>query len=136
MKPIGSIDWPSDSHEAISVYLQFLILVIRKLGITFSGDDLGPIQTAESYLAQSISEAEYSDAANSWWLKLEKRNMEREFQDPIALEHRLAISLLSAKPSERDDLGEHLSWFFETLENLGFDLDQPINLMQEHFDFK
>lgn len=136
MKPIGSIDWPRDSHEASSLYLRFLILVIRKLGISFSEDDADPVRIAESYSAKSISEKEYIDAANSWWLKLEERNLERELQDPIALKHRLAISLLSVKSSELDVLGEHLSWFFEILENLGFDLDQPVELMQEYFDFK
>jgi hypothetical protein len=133
---IGSIVWPNDRRSAINLYLRFLIKVIEALGLRFSLSGPDPIKIARDYIAGMLSEEDYRATANIWWGYLDGNNATRDLQTQDALMARVAICLLSVTEEEAEDLGEHLSWFFEILEKLGIDLDKPISMMAKHFEFE
>jgi len=132
---IGKIVWPMAEEEAIRHYLDFLLLVLSKSQISFAGYFNDPQQTTMKYLNGDLSEHDREKLLDAWWSYLDERKLVRNFHDANALHARLAISLLSVKSKDAPKLGEHLSWFFETLEFLGIDLDVPIALMQKFFRF-
>lgn len=133
---IGSILWPSDAKSAINLYLGFLIKVIEVLGLSFSSSGPDPIETAKNFIDGLISEEDYRASANIWWEYLDSNNATRDLQNNDALMARVAICLLSVTKDDVEELGEHLSWFFEVLEQMGIDLDKPISMMEEYFKFK
>jgi hypothetical protein len=133
---IGSIVWPTDGRAAIKLYLGFLIKVIEALGIKFSSAGPDPLAATKSYIAGSLPEDEYRSSANVWWGYLDGAGATRDLESEDALNARIAICLLSVTLDDVEDLGEHLSWFFEVLEQLGIDLDMPIDMMAEYFTFE
>lgn len=133
---IGSIVWPVDDRAAINLYLGFLIKVIEALGMSFSSSGPDPLTTAKSYISGALSEYEYRATANVWWGYLDGNGATRDLQSEDALKARVAICLLSVTMDDVEELGEHLSWFFEMLELLGIDLDKPIDMMAEYFKFE
>ena len=133
MMTIASIAWPEDSRDAISLYLRFLVSVVDYFRIPFPLDGPNPIPIVKDYLSGDINEMQYRESANQWWAVLDTQGNIREVQESAVLRSRLAICLLSATQSEHNELGEHLSWFFEVLENLGFSLVEPIAMMKNHF---
>ena len=133
---IGSIKWPSERRSAINLYLGFLIEVVETLGLKFSSSGPAPLATAKDYISGALSEKEYRVAANLWWGYLDGKDAVRDFQSEDALTARIAICLLSVTLDEKEELGEHLSWFFEMLEQLGFTLDKPIEMMGDYFVFE
>lgn len=132
---IGDIIWPSEGRSAINHYLNFLIKVIEALGIKFSSVGPDPLEITKSYISGNFSEDEYRASANLWWGYLDGKDAIRDFDDEDALTARIAICLLSVAMDEVEELGEHLSWFFEVIEQMGIDLDKPIGMMAEHFTF-
>lgn len=132
---IGSIVWPIDGRSAINLYLGFLIKVIEDLGISFSSSEPDPLSITRSYVSGALSEEEYRASANVWWGYLDGNGTTRNLQKEDALKARVAICLLSVTIDDVEELGEHLSWFFEVLEQLGIDLDRPIDMMVEYFKF-
>ena len=133
---IGAIDWPSNSKKAIELYLNFLMNVIRDNNIQFPEKFQDPIEISTKYINGKLSVQEYRDSANKWWEYIDLSGQIRELSNKDALIARVAICLLSVTDEDVDELGEHLSWFFEVLENLGISLDEPIEQMYQHFTFK
>lgn len=133
MKSIGLIKWPTENKEAINIYINFQISVLEGLDIKFSNYNNDPIKIAKEYVKAKITEEEYNDHVEYWWGIIDSNNGIRDFQNKDMLIARLAICLLSVKKSEVDRLGDHLSWFFEVLQFLGFRLDFPLELMENHF---
>lgn len=135
MTSIGSIAWPHNAKAAISVYLEFLIKVIETLELSFTSLGPDPIEITKKFLAGLISEADYRASADTWWEYLDANNATQDFQGEEALIARVAISLLSVTNDDAEELGEHLSWFFEVLEKMGINLNKPIEMMEKHFEF-
>ncbi|MBD1581432.1 hypothetical protein [Pseudoalteromonas sp. S16_S37] len=133
---IGAIDWPSNSKAAIELYLNFLIKVIKANNIRFPNKFQDPIDITNGYLEGNIPVDIYRESANEWWNYIDSSGQIQEFSNSDALVARVAICLLSVTDEDVPELGEHLSWFFEVLENLGIDLDSPIEQMCEYFPFK
>jgi len=132
---IGQIRWPNDLKMASLLYLRFILQLIQQLNIQFLDSKPDPVSTAKGYINGDVNENEYLSAADVWWNHLEKSGSIDHAQDEDAIKARLAIFLLSAKFDSEDDLGEHLSWFFELLEELGINLTEAINMMRQFFDF-
>jgi len=133
---IDSIIWPTNGRTAINLYLNFLIKVIEILGLDFSSSDhSNPLAITKSYISGNLSEEKYRATANVWWGYLDDNNATRDLKNKDALMVRLSICLLSVTLDEVDELGEHLSWFFEVLEQLGINLNKPIAMMSEYFKF-
>lgn len=133
---IGSILWPVDGRASINLYLGFLIKIIEALGMRFSSSGPDPLSIAKRYMSGVLSEDEYRATANVWWGYLDGNDATRDLQNEDALKARIAICLLSVTMDDVEELGEHLSWFFEVLEQLGIDLDKPIDMMVAYFKFE
>jgi len=132
---IGSILWPLDKREAVNLYLGFLIKIVEYFGFRFSSDGPDPISISKAYIAGTVSEQDYRECANVWWAYLDGSGAIRNLTDEDALLARIAICLLSVTKEDAEELGEHLSWFFEVLEQVGVDIDKPIDMMVNHFKF-
>lgn len=132
---IGQIRWPNDLKMASLLYLRFILQLIQQLNIQFLDSKPDPVSIAKSYINSDVDESEYLSAADMWWDHLENSGSADHARDEDAIKARLAIFLLSAKFDNAEDIGEHLSWFFELLEELGINLTEAINMMREFFDF-
>ena len=130
---IGSIIWPKDPRAACNQYLDYMLQVITKLGITFPARRPDPVVVARRYSAGEASEVEYRAEADAWWDLLYATGQITTIRDPDVFVMRLAICLLSVTPDQAHCLGEHLSWFQELLERMGVDLGEPSALMARHF---
>ena len=133
---INSIVWPSSKKLAVSHYLNFLIKVLDLEGIKFPDKFEDPIGVTKGYLSGKVSTDELREEANKWWSYIDSTNKIRDFSSQNALIARMAICLLSVTEEDYEELGEHLSWFFEVLGNYGIGLSKPLELMSEHFEFK
>ena len=133
---INSIVWPPQKRLAVSHYSIFLIKILDLEGIEFPDKFRDPVEVTKGYLSGNISTDELREEANKWWSYLDSNNKTRDFSSQDALVARFAICLLSVTEEDVEELGEHLSWFFEVLENYGIDLGKPIKLMTEYFEFK
>jgi hypothetical protein len=132
---IGSIVWPKDTTAACNQYLDFIIEVINKIGISFPDTRGDPQIVAQRYIEGKITDKAYRDEALAWWELLDAIGSGgRVSRNPSALLARLAICLLSATPNEAPRLAEHLSWFFEVLGFMGVDLELPLAMMEEYFE--
>ena len=130
---IGDIAWPEDPKAACRLYLEFDILVIEKLGIKFPEALPSPLRTAKSYVAGEVTEEDYGAQNVLWWRHVDATGGTQEFRDIATLTARLAICLLSATTDRANSLGDDLSWFFEVLGFMGFDLNEPFQMMTTHF---
>ena len=130
---IGSIDWPKNNHEAVRLYLGYVIKVLDALNIKYSHHENDPLEMARAYVAGEISPEKCQMEAMVWWKKIDDQAAIRDFQNKEALMARLAICLLHLKVNDTSDLGEDLSWFIEVLSFMGADVDLAINIMAEYF---
>ena len=117
------------------LYLRFILQLIQQLNIQFLESKPDPVSIAKDYINNDINEDEYLSAADAWWGYLDKSGSVDHARDEDAIKARLAIFLLSAKFDSEDDIAEHLSWFFELLEELGINLTEAISMMRQFFDF-
>ena len=132
---IGSIAWPVDRRASINLYLGFLIKVIETLDVKVPSVGPEPLSAAKMYMIGQLPENEYRAFASIWWRYIDGEGEIRNFKNEDFLKARIAICLLSVTLDDVEILGEHLSWFFEVLELLGINLDIPINMMIDYFEF-
>ncbi len=132
---IGQIKWPSDLKTANLLYLEFLLKLIRSLSIEFDDHKPSPVAVAINYMKGAISEDEYLSAADFWWKLLESTGGDNNPHNKNAIKIRICIFVLSANLKSTEGIEEHLSWFFELIEELGIDLTEPITLMRDFFEF-
>src|SRR5690606_13073425 len=113
----------------------FLIKIVEYFGFHFPNDGPDPISITKAYIAGAVSEQDYRERASVWWTYLDSKGATRNFTDEDALLARIAICLLSVTKEDAEELGEHHSWFCEVLEQIGVDIDKPIDMMVNHFKF-
>lgn len=130
---IGSIRWPPDKLAALHSYLAFLLEVLDELHVDLPKLPNDPNLVTREFLAGRLSLDDRAEACTAWWTKLDELGALREFRDRNILLARVAICLLAPKIDESTNPAEHLSWFFEVLEFLGYSLDGPIKLMRARF---
>lgn len=133
---IGSIKWPDNEKSAAKLYVEYLIKVITELKIEFSDALPNPVRVSQDYMENKISWEEYRSFSIPWWDSLDRTNETRSFGNRKTLEARVALCLLSVDENNKEELGEHMSWFFVVLEKMGFNLEVPIRIMEQHFDSK
>lgn len=130
---IGSICWPEDPLLSLHLYLDFLFLAINKINVDFSDFEDDPIKIIRLFLDGTGSNESRKQACLIWWDYIDKKNALQDFQDRDILLARLAICLLSVSETDRDNLGEHLSWFLELIFYLNKDVDNLIVMMESYF---
>jgi len=132
---ISNIKWPENENETMKLHLSFMIKVLDNLSFKFPLDLGNPLEVARTFLADISTEEQYIHCLEVSWNFVDDRNAIRDFKDIDILSARLAISLLSAN-KDLNEVGEKLAWFFEVLDHMGIDIDMPLRLMRQHFEFK
>jgi hypothetical protein len=130
---LGEIEWAKDPIEATKQYLSLVVEVIEWTGLEFEGAEPQPLAIAKAYVAGAMEPIEYAAFAGPWWDYLERTDQLREFGNREAVKARLALCLLTVRPEESVRLEDHLSWFFQFLQKLGFSLDVPRAMMEQRF---
>ena len=131
---ISNIKWPEDKNEITKLYLSFMIKVLEALAFKFPPKLGSPLEVAKALLVDMSKEDQYHDCLEASWNFVDESDAIRDFEDRDILSARLAISLLSADKN-LTEIGEKLAWFFEVLDHMGIDLDMPLELMRQHFEF-
>ena len=131
---IGLIDWPSDSKQLRELFLDYQTKVLVALNINFNECKNNPMEIAKLFIDNKISPEEYNQNINYYWNFIDKSNAIRDFNNKDILMARLALSIM-IKEDILPQIGENLSWFLELINNLGHNLDLPIEIMRSHFSF-
>ena len=130
---IGDIKWPEDKTETLTLILNIQVQVLSELKIDFSNYQQNPTQRAKMFLNKGLSEKEHRQDVEYWWDFITEHGGIRDFQTKEVLMARLALSVLAVKEDIIPEIGEHLSWFFQYLYFLGYDIKKPLAMMNKHF---
>ncbi|PSF05911.1 hypothetical protein C7H09_12425 [Marinobacter fuscus] len=119
----------------MKLYLSFLIKVLDTLELDFPEELNNPVLLARKFLNDEASESDYEKGAELCWAYIDDRDAIRNFSDRDILLARIGTSVLSAN-KDLDQAGKKLAWFFEVLDFLKVNIDAPLEMMRNHFDFE
>jgi|GEM_PF-3814641 len=137
------IVWPAKPEDAHHLYIGFALQVIHALGMDFSkipDAPNNPIEIASLYLADMMTIAQMSAAANQWWDYLYLKNLTsgygtKAFRDRNTLMARFALCLLSLYGRRAQDYSQLVQWTLEYAQHWDGSDKRAMQIMQGYFMF-
>ena len=131
---MGKIVWPENGRDANLLLRKFMLEALLAIEFKFAGDLQDPIECLEGYVSGRFSSEHCSELAARWKSELSGEDRVRDFESSIAIQARLADSILGIDESNVDGLADELSWFTEILQSAGVNYRVVREIMIGYFD--
>lgn len=131
---MGKIMWPENGRDANLLLRQFMLKVLVAIEFRFAAGLQDPIEYLDGYVSGRISPERCSELAVRWKSELAGEDRVRGFTSSIAIQARLAESVLGIDENNVDGLADELSWFTEILQSAGVDYSMVREIMVGYFE--
>ena len=135
---IGYIRWPQDRLEAVKLNIRFKLLVLAKLGIKIVPTANDAMALAQGTLDGTTSHDERVEAADQWWAMIMDGKFPRlpdGSMNPERLNASLALSIISVFEENYEEFEDDITYFFDTLHEIGADDTKAVEMMKVFFEF-
>lgn len=131
---MGKIMWPENGHDASVLLRKFMLEALMAIEFRFAGHLQDPIEYLDGYVSGSVSPERCSELAVRWKGELAGEDGVRDFKSSIAIQARLAESVLGIDESNVEGLADELSWFTEILQSAGVNYKMVRGVMIDYFE--